>query len=107
VKHDRVLETITFRAGRSTTLRLAPPARVRLMRRAEGAGERAESALALREEGFRALEIRVEPAGTEEGAVAVTAVRDAVGDMMEIAVPRAFGLGIALDEDVVRRSTAG
>lgn len=48
--------------------------------------ERAESALALREEGFRAMKIRVSPDRLEEGLAAVAATREAVGDSMEIMV---------------------
>jgi L-alanine-DL-glutamate epimerase-like enolase superfamily enzyme len=107
-RHVRVLETIGFHAGRywpleaalwdlagkaagkplveilggsreplpayaSTGAQLAPP-------------ERAESALALREEGFKALKLRIDRTRVEEGIAAVTAVREAVGDSMEIVV---------------------
>ena len=48
--------------------------------------ERAESALALREEGFRAMKIRVDPNNLEEGLAAVAATREAIGDSMEIMV---------------------
>lgn len=47
---------------------------------------RAESALALRAEGFRALKIRIDRCRPDEGVVAVAAVRAAVGDSMEIMV---------------------
>ncbi len=50
---------------------------------------RAESALRLREEGFRALKIRVDPSTPErleEGIAAVTATRHQVGDTMAIMV---------------------
>ena len=50
------------------------------------APERAESALRLREEGFRALKIRVDPRRLDEGLAAVTATRAAVGDSMAIMV---------------------
>jgi D-galactarolactone cycloisomerase len=106
--HARVLETIAFHAGRYWPLEAAlwdllgkargkPVARL-----LEGAAdrlplyastgairspeERAELALRLREEGFRALKIRVEPEGLEEGIASVAAIRDAIGDAMEIMV---------------------
>jgi L-alanine-DL-glutamate epimerase-like enolase superfamily enzyme len=49
-------------------------------------GERAESALALREEGFKALKVRIDRTRLDDGMAAVTAVREAVGDSMEIMV---------------------
>jgi L-alanine-DL-glutamate epimerase-like enolase superfamily enzyme len=48
--------------------------------------ERAESALALREEGFAALKVRIDRTRTDDGLGAVAAVREAVGDSMEIMV---------------------
>jgi D-galactarolactone cycloisomerase len=48
--------------------------------------ERAESALALREEGFAALKVRIDRTKVDDGLAAVTAVREAVGDSMEIMV---------------------
>jgi D-galactarolactone cycloisomerase len=48
--------------------------------------ERAESALALREEGFAALKVRIDRTRVDDGLAAVTAVREAVGDSMEIMV---------------------
>src|SRR5829696_6646 len=106
--HARVLETIAFHAGRYWPLEAAfwdllgkapgePVARLlggaanRLpLYASTGAirspGERAELALRLREEGFRALKLRVEPDGLEEGIAGVAAVRDAVADTMEIMV---------------------
>ena len=106
--HARVLETIAFHAGRYWPLEAAlwdllgkargePVARL-LGGTAEwlplyastGAirspGERAELAVRLREEGFRALKLRVEPGDLQEGVASVAAVRDAVGDTMEIMV---------------------
>ena len=47
---------------------------------------RAESALVLREEGFRAMKIRVSPDRLEEGLATVAAAREAVGDSMDIMV---------------------
>jgi D-galactarolactone cycloisomerase len=107
-RHTQVLETISFHAGRYWPLEAAL---WDLRGKAEGkpvaqllggeatrvpayasTGElrppqqRAEDALALREQGFRALKLRVDPDRIEEGVATVTAVREAVGDSMEIAV---------------------
>jgi D-galactarolactone cycloisomerase len=131
-RHVRVLETITFHAGRywpveaalwdlagkaegrATAAILGGPADGRLPAYAscgelKRAGERAESALALREKGFRALKLRIERGRVEDGVAAVAAVRDAVGDSMEIAVDlnqawRMPGdLSTPLDRDAVLR----
>jgi D-galactarolactone cycloisomerase len=48
--------------------------------------ERADSALALRAEGFAAMKVRIDRNRVEEGLAAVTAVREAVGETMEIMV---------------------
>jgi D-galactarolactone cycloisomerase len=48
--------------------------------------ERAESALALRAEGFAALKLRIDRNRLEDGLAAVRATREAVGDSMEIMV---------------------
>jgi D-galactarolactone cycloisomerase len=48
--------------------------------------ERAESALALRGEGFKALKLRIDRRHVEDGLAAVRATREAVGDAMEIMV---------------------
>jgi D-galactarolactone cycloisomerase len=48
--------------------------------------ERAESALALRGEGFKALKLRIDRRRVEDGLAAVRATREAVGDSMEIMV---------------------
>jgi D-galactarolactone cycloisomerase len=48
--------------------------------------ERAESALRLREEGFRALKLRIGRERLDEGVATVRAVREAVGADMEIMV---------------------
>ncbi|MGI8606416.1 MAG: mandelate racemase/muconate lactonizing enzyme family protein [Gaiellaceae bacterium] len=107
-RHARVLETIAFHAGRYWPLEAAlwdllgkargEPVAELLGGAADqlplyastGAirppGERAELALRLREEGFRALKLRVEPDDLREGIASVAAVRDAVGDTMEIMV---------------------
>ena len=61
------------------------------------APERAEAALRLREEGFRALKIRVDPRRLEEGLAAVTATRAAVGDSMAIMVDLNQGWRMAGD----------
>jgi D-galactarolactone cycloisomerase len=48
--------------------------------------QRAEDALALREQGFRALKLRIAPDRVEDGLATVESVREAVGDSMEIMV---------------------
>ncbi len=58
---------------------------------------RAESALRLREEGFTALKIRIDPRRLEEGIAAVAATRDAVGDSMAIMVDLNQGWRMAGD----------
>jgi D-galactarolactone cycloisomerase len=107
-RHVRTLETITFHGGRFWPLEAAlwdivgqavgrpvsmlfggalssmpayascgeikPPA------------ERAEAALAMREEGFKALKIRILREKLAEGVASVRAVREAVGTSMEIMV---------------------
>jgi D-galactarolactone cycloisomerase len=107
-RHVRVLETIAFHAGRYWPLEEAlwdlagkakgvPVARLlgtpseRLPAYASTGelrppAERAESALALREQGFRALKLRIEHDQVEEGLACVRAVRDAVGTTMDIMV---------------------
>ncbi len=49
-------------------------------------GQRAEDALALVEEGFRAVKIRIAPERADEGIGVVAAVREAVGEGLEIIV---------------------
>jgi len=129
-----VLETITFHAGRYWPLeaalwdltgkakgksvaellggqltRIAAYASTGEQRSPE---ERAESALHLREEGFRALKVRIDRTKVDEGLAAVEAVRAAVGDSMEIMVDLNQGwrmpgdVSPALGEDVVRRLAA-
>lgn len=107
-RHVRVLETITFHAGRYWPLEAAlwdlagkaenvPAARLlggaaaRLPAYAscgeqKPPAERVESALALREEGFGALKLRIDKDRLAEGVAAVAAVREAVGSSMEIMV---------------------
>jgi D-galactarolactone cycloisomerase len=107
-RHVRVLETIAFHAARYWPLEAAlwdlagkaegmPTARLL----GGGAGRlavyastgeqreptaRVESALACRAEGFRALKLRVDGKRPDDGLAAVRAVREAVGDSMEIMV---------------------
>jgi L-alanine-DL-glutamate epimerase-like enolase superfamily enzyme len=107
-RHVRALETIDFHAGRYWPLEVALwdlagkvaglPVGTLFGGAADGipayascgmlleAPARAESAIRLREEGFRALKIRVDPARLEEGIAAVEATRAAVGDSMAIMV---------------------
>ena len=61
------------------------------------AAERAESAVRLREEGFTALKIRIDPRRLEEGLAAVTATRAAIGDSMAIMVDLNQGWRMAGD----------
>jgi D-galactarolactone cycloisomerase len=107
-RHVAVLETITFHAGRYWPLEAAlwdlagkavgkPAAELlggQLDRVSAYAstgehrspGERAESALRLRDEGFTALKLRIDRTRLDEGLAAVEAVREAVGDSMELMV---------------------
>jgi L-alanine-DL-glutamate epimerase-like enolase superfamily enzyme len=107
-QHVRVLETIDFHAGRYWPLEAAlwdiagqvagVPVASMFGGASEGipayascgtllpADQRAESALRLRDEGFHALKIRVDPRRLEEGLAAVHATRQAVGDSMDIMV---------------------
>ena len=110
-RHVRALETIDFHAGRYWPLEVAlwdiagqvaglPVAQLfggRLDRIPAYAScgmllapaARAESAVRLREEGFQAMKIRVDPSTPErleEGIAAVTATRHAVGETMAIMV---------------------
>jgi D-galactarolactone cycloisomerase len=107
-RHVRVIETIDFHAGRSWPLEAAlwdiagqvagQPVATLFGGALDGlpvyascgmllpADERAESALRLQAEGFRALKIRVDPKRLETGLAAVEATRRAVGDTMTIMV---------------------
>ena len=107
-RHVRVLETIDFHAGRYWPLEAALwdligqvsglPAATLFGGAVDAlsayascgmllpAAERAESAVRLREEGFRALKIRIDPRQLASGIAAVEATRRAVGDTMEIMV---------------------
>ena len=73
---------------------------------------RAESALRMRDEGFRALKIRIDPRQLEDGVAAVAATRDAVGDTMAIMVDLNQGWRMAGDttrslDPVAARAIAG
>ena len=118
-RHVRVLETIDFHAGRYWPLEAAlwdlagQVMGVSVATLVGGAldgipayascgsllapAERAESALRLREEGFRALKIRVDPRRLDEGLAAVAATRAAVGDSMAIMVDLNQGWRMAGD----------
>ena len=107
-RHVRALETIDFHAGRYWPLEVAlwdivgqvagKPVAQLFGGALDGipayascgslvpAAERAERAMRMREEGFRALKIRVDPRRLEEGLAAVRATRAAVGDTMAIMV---------------------
>jgi D-galactarolactone cycloisomerase len=106
--HVAVLETITFHAGRYWPLEAAlwdlagkaagkPVAELlggqlkRLLAYAStgeqrSPSERAESALRLRDEGFKALKVRIDRTKLDEGLAAVEAVREAVGESMDVMV---------------------
>jgi L-alanine-DL-glutamate epimerase-like enolase superfamily enzyme len=107
-RHVRALETIDFHAGRFWPLEVAlwdivgqvagMPVATLFGGALDGLpvyascgmllapAARAEAALRLREEGFRALKIRVDPRDLETGIAAVAATRAAVGDTMSIMV---------------------
>jgi L-alanine-DL-glutamate epimerase-like enolase superfamily enzyme len=129
-RHVNVLETIAFHAARYWPLEaalwdLAGKADGKPVAELLGGGkdrvpvyastadrrapsERAESALALRDEGFKALKIRIDRTRVEDGVAAVVAVRGAVGDTMGIMVDLNQGwrmpgdLSPALPRDAVR-----
>jgi L-alanine-DL-glutamate epimerase-like enolase superfamily enzyme len=118
-RHVRVLETIDFHAGRYWPLEAAlwdiagkaagqPVATLfggaldRIPAYAScgmllPAPARAEAALCLRDEGFRALKIRVDPHRLDDGLAAVRATRDAVGETMSIMVDLNQGWRMAGD----------
>jgi L-alanine-DL-glutamate epimerase-like enolase superfamily enzyme len=118
-RHVRVLETIDFHAGRYWPLEAALwdvvgqvaglPVATLFGGATEAipvyassgvllpADERAESALRLREQGFRALKIRVDPRRLDEGLDAVSATRAAVGATMELMVDLNQGWRMAGD----------
>jgi len=133
-RHVAVLETITFHAGRYWPLEaalwdLAGKAAGKTAAELLGGqldrvaayastgeqrspGERAESALRLREEGFKALKLRIDRTKLDEGLAAVEAVREALGDSMEIMVDLNQGwrmpgdIGPALDFATVASTAA-
>jgi len=132
--HVAVLETITFHAGRYWPLEaalwdLAGKAAGKTVAELLGGqltrlpayastgeqrspAERADSALRLKEEGFKALKLRIDRTKLEEGLAAVEAVRAAVGDSMEIMVDLNQGwrmpgdIGPALDSATVFATAA-
>jgi D-galactarolactone cycloisomerase len=107
-RHVRALETIDFHAGRFWPLEVALwdivgqvaglPVATLFGGALDGLpvyascgmllepAARAESAVRLREEGFQALKIRVDPRDLERGIAAITATRHAIGDTMAIMV---------------------
>jgi D-galactarolactone cycloisomerase len=121
-RHVRTLETIDFHAGRYWPLEAALwdvigqvaglPVATLFGGATDGipayassgmllpAAERAESALRLREEGFGALKIRVDPRRLDDGLAAVTATRAAVGATMAIMVDLNQGWRMAGDTSV-------
>jgi len=122
-RHVRTLETIDFHAGRYWPLEAALwdiagqvaglPVATLFGGALDGipayascgmllpAGDRAESALRVRDEGFRALKIRIDPRRLEDGIAAVAATRHAVGDSMAIMVDLNQGWRMAGDISVV------
>ncbi len=118
-RHVRALETIDFHAGRYWPLEVAlwdifgQVAALPVATLFGGAVDgipayascgsllapaaRAESALRLREEGFAALKIRIDPRRLDEGLAAVAATREAVGDSMAIMVDLNQGWRMAGD----------
>ncbi len=118
-RHVRVLETIDFHAGRYWPLEVALwdivgkvaglPVATLFGGALDGIpayascgsllapAARAESALRLREEGFRALKIRIDPRRLDEGLAAVAATRAAVTDTMAIMVDLNQGWRMAGD----------
>jgi len=118
-RHVRVLETIDFHAGRYWPLEVAlwdivgKVAGLPVATLFGGSAQalpvyascgmllpptaRAESALRLRAEGFRALKIRIDPRRLDDGMAAVAATRDAVGDSMAIMVDLNQGWRMAGD----------
>ena len=133
-RHVRVLETIDFHAGRFWPLEVALwdivgqvaglPVATLFGGAVDGipayascgsllpAAARAESALRLRDEGYRAMKIRVDPRRLEDGLAAVRATRAAVGDTMALMVDLNQGWRMAGDttvslDPVAARSIAG
>jgi L-alanine-DL-glutamate epimerase-like enolase superfamily enzyme len=134
VNHVKVIETISFHAGRYWPLEAAlwdiigkasgQPVSALFggaLRRipayasfgeARSPGERAEAALAAQAAGFRAVKIRIGRADTAAGLAAVRATRDAVGDDLAIMVDlnqwwrMAGDISAPLDLAAVRRIAA-
>ena len=118
-RHVRTLETIDFHAGRYWPLEVALwdivgqvaglPVATLFGGAAEGLpvyascgmllppAARAEAALRLRDEGFKALKIRIDPRTLADGIAVVAATRDAVGDTMAIMVDLNQGWRMAGD----------
>ncbi|MBA2701726.1 MAG: mandelate racemase/muconate lactonizing enzyme family protein [Chloroflexi bacterium] len=118
-RHVRALETIDFHASRYWPLEVALwdilgqvaglPVATLFGGAADGIpayascamalppAERAESALRLREEGFRALKLRLDPRHSDEGIATVAATRRAVGSSMAIMVDLNQGWRMAGD----------
>jgi D-galactarolactone cycloisomerase len=118
-RHVRTLETIDFHAGRYWPLEVALwdiagqvaglPVATLLGGATDAipayascgmllpAADRAAAALRLRDEGFQALKIRVDPKRLEEGLAAVAATREAVGATMAIMVDLNQGWRMAGD----------
>ena len=118
-RHVRTLETIDFHAGRYWPLEVAlwdivgQVAGLPVATLFGGATDglpvyascgmllppaaRAEAALRMRDEGFKALKIRIDPRRLDEGLAAVTATRAAVGDAMAIMVDLNQGWRMAGD----------
>jgi L-alanine-DL-glutamate epimerase-like enolase superfamily enzyme len=121
-RHVRALETIDFHAGRYWPLEVALwdiagqvaglPVATLFGGAVEGIpayascgmllppAARAEAALRLRDEGFRALKIRLDPRRLEDGLAAVGATREAVGATMAIMVDLNQGWRMAGDTAV-------
>ncbi len=118
-RHVRTLETIDFHAGRYWPLEVAlwdivgQVAGLPVATLFGGATDglpvyascgmllppaaRAEAALRMRDEGFKALKIRIDPRRLDQGLAAVTATRAAVGDTMAIMVDLNQGWRMAGD----------
>jgi D-galactarolactone cycloisomerase len=121
-RHVRALETIDFHAGRFWPLEVAlwdiigkvtgqPVATLfggtseavpayASFGELKGPEERAEVALRVRAEGFRAVKIRIDAGRIDEGLAAVRATRSAVGDAFAIMVD--LNQGWRMPGDVVR-----
>lgn len=132
LRHVRTIETINFHAGRFWPLEVAlwdiigqvtgqtvaamfgnslteVPAYASCGE-LKSPGARAESALALREQGFKAMKIRIDRNHLEDGIASVAAARQAVGHDLEIMVDlnqawrMAGDVAPALDFAAVRRT---